>query len=120
MVSLRFALLGVVPLVPPHHEVGGLSAERRYNDRQCKNDASTAHGTTSLINQRGHYARTRMSPAMGRYSQNASEMRLAPTASSLTAHVALIARSDGSAMSEPTRAVTTAEESGYDARREPA
>ena len=26
----RLVLLGVVPLLPPHHEVGGLRAERRH------------------------------------------------------------------------------------------
>jgi hypothetical protein len=29
----RLVLLGVIPLLPPHHEVGGLGAERRQDER---------------------------------------------------------------------------------------
>ena len=30
----RLVLLGVVALIPPHHEVGGLRAERRHGERR--------------------------------------------------------------------------------------
>jgi hypothetical protein len=39
----RFVFLEVGPLLPPHHEVGGLRAERRQNKRCGKKNGSTAH-----------------------------------------------------------------------------
>ena len=52
----RLVLLGVVPLLPPHHEVGGLCAERRQNQRRGKNQGSNAHDPTSLIKSTVDYA----------------------------------------------------------------
>ena len=37
----RLVLLGVVALIPPHHEVGGLGAERRQEQRRGENDGSS-------------------------------------------------------------------------------
>jgi hypothetical protein len=39
----RLVLLGVEPLLPLHHEVGGLGTGRRHDDRRGKNDGSAAH-----------------------------------------------------------------------------
>jgi hypothetical protein len=39
----RFVLLGIKPLFPPHHEVGGGCAERRHDQRRGENDGMGAH-----------------------------------------------------------------------------
>ena len=44
----RLVLLGVVPLLPPHHEVGGLRAERRQNERQSNENGVGVHDRSSL------------------------------------------------------------------------
>ena len=45
----RLVLLGVVPLLPPHHQVGGFCAERRWQDQQRDEDngAHRHHGPAS-------------------------------------------------------------------------
>jgi hypothetical protein len=40
----RLVLLRVEPLLPPHHEVGGVCAERRYCERRGKKNGLLAHG----------------------------------------------------------------------------
>ena len=52
----RLVLLRVVALIPPHDEVGGLGAERRYDDRRSKNDGSATHDAASLIKWPRHHA----------------------------------------------------------------
>jgi hypothetical protein len=42
----RLVLLGVEPLLPPHHEVGGLSTERRKNERRGKKSGLLVHGSS--------------------------------------------------------------------------
>ena len=39
----RLILLGVEPLLPPHHEVGGPGAERRQHDRRSENSDLLVH-----------------------------------------------------------------------------
>jgi hypothetical protein len=34
----RLVLLSGVPLLPPHHEIGGLSGDRRHHERYGEND----------------------------------------------------------------------------------
>jgi hypothetical protein len=41
-------LLRVKPLLPPHHEVGGLRAERRHHERSGNCNSLTAHQPSSL------------------------------------------------------------------------
>jgi hypothetical protein len=45
----RRVLLGVEPLLPPHHEVGGPGAEGRHGECRGENDGSASHVAASLI-----------------------------------------------------------------------
>ena len=38
----RLVLLGVIALVPPHDEIGGLGGERRHDERRRENYSSNA------------------------------------------------------------------------------
>ena len=55
----RRVLFGGLPLLPPHHEVGGLCAERRHGERRGENQCSNAHGVASLIKSTVDYAPAR-------------------------------------------------------------
>jgi hypothetical protein len=63
-------LLGVVTLVPPHHKVGGLCAERRHREHHGKNRGSAAHVVTSPI---GRTASISSLPVPGNSRQPRSE-----------------------------------------------
>jgi hypothetical protein len=52
----RLILLGVVPLLPPHDEVGSVHAERHDDQRYGKNRNSTAH----IVASRRYPARSSM------------------------------------------------------------
>ena len=55
----RGVLLGVLPLLPPHHEIGGLCAEGDHRERHSENESSNAHGVASLIKSTVDYAPAR-------------------------------------------------------------
>jgi hypothetical protein len=39
----RLVLRGVVPFLPPHHEVGGLCAERHHEQRRGEKTSTVGH-----------------------------------------------------------------------------
>ena len=49
----RLVLFGGLPLLPPHHGVGGLRAERRNAESHGENKCPHAHGVASLIKING-------------------------------------------------------------------
>ena len=55
----RRVLLGMVSLLPPHHEVGGLRGDRRQDECRSKENGSGAHARSSLksqVDRNGHPA----------------------------------------------------------------
>jgi hypothetical protein len=51
----RIVFLGVVALVPPDDEIGGVCAQRRQNERQSNENGVGVHDRSSLKLQSGSY-----------------------------------------------------------------